>query len=177
MGTLSKPSDGGLIIHELKEFASFPASTQRYIRRSLDIALNRGDPLRLWARDAEEMESIRDQARLYDRLPEIRAMVPDESVLQPIEGLMAPLMAITAFDLGEGRLQSFGAYRFLYERLLGAAVRPWLPAAYCGVAALPMLQPELRLKLLTSISEQAAGALGWSQVPAQFYPEWVNKAA
>ena len=36
-------------------------------------------------------------------------------------------MTLSAFDLGEGKLSCFAAYRFLYERLLGPAVRPWLP--------------------------------------------------
>ena len=41
----SQPAGGALLISELKEFASFPKATQRYIRRSLDVAYGRSDPL------------------------------------------------------------------------------------------------------------------------------------
>src|SRR3546814_6735154 len=78
--------------------------------------------------------SIRAQARLYDRLPDLRVMIPDDSGLDAVEPFMAPLVTVSAFDLGQGRLTSFPAYRFLYERLLGADARPWLPAAFCAAA-------------------------------------------
>ena len=88
---------------------------------------------------------------------------------------MAPLITMTAFDLGQDRLNGFGAYRFLYERLLGSAARPWLPAAFCAAAALPHLHPERRRILLKSISEAAATAPGWSNREPSFFPEWVEK--
>src|SRR3546814_5758194 len=91
--------------------------------------------------------SIRAQARLYDRLPDLRVMIPDDSGLDAVEPFMAPLVTVSAFDLGQGRLTSFPAYRFLYERLLGADARPWLPAAFCAAAALPHLHPDLRRAL------------------------------
>ncbi|MDP5122979.1 MAG: hypothetical protein NWP84_03770, partial [Cyanobium sp. MAG_04] len=40
-----------------------------------------------------------------------------------------------AFDLSQERINSFSAFRFLYERLLGAAARPYLPAAFCAAMA------------------------------------------
>lgn len=175
MGSRMKPADGVLTLAEMKEFAGFPAATQRYVRRSLDIGLDREDALGRWSRDVVETASIRAQARIYDRLPELRAQVPDDSGLDAIEPFMAPLMTVTAFDLGQGRLTTFSAYRFLYERLIGARVRPWLPAAFCAAAALPHLHPELRRKLLQSISEAAATASGWSSRQPQFFPYWVEK--
>lgn len=175
MGARMKPAEGVLTLAEMKEFAGFVASTQRYIRRSLDIGLDRDDALSRWSRDVVEAASIRAQARIYDRLSDLRARVPDDSGLEAVEGFMAPLVTLTAFDLGQGRLTTFSAYRFLYERLVGARVRPWLPAAFCAAAALPNLHPELRRKLLQSISEAAATASGWSSRPPQFYPYWVEK--
>ena len=66
-----------------------------------------------------------------------RALMPDDSDLAAIEPFKAPLVTVSAFDLGQGRLTTFSAYRFLYERLIGAEVRPWLPSAFCSAAALP----------------------------------------
>ena len=175
MGARMKPAEGAMTLAETKEFAGFSAATQRYIRRSLDIGLDRQDAMERWSRDVVEAASIRAQARLYDRLPEIRALVPDDSGLEAVEPFMAPLLVVTAFDLGQGRLTSFSAYRFLYERLLGAEARPWLPSAFCASAALPHLHPELRRKLLQSISEAAATASGWSLRQPAFFPAWVEK--
>ena len=170
-----KPAEGVMTLAEMKEFAGFGAATQRYIRRSLDIGLDRDDALARWSRDVVEAASIRAQARVYDRLPEIRALVPDDSGLDSVEPFLAPLITVTGFDLGQGRLTSFSAYRFLYERLVGAQVRPWLPGAFCAAAALPSLHPELRRKLLQSISEAAATASGWSSREPAFFPYWVEK--
>lgn len=175
MGTQSRPADGAMTLAEMKEFASFPASTQRYIRRSLDVGLDRQDALGRWSRDVVEAASIRAQTRIYGRLEGLRTIVPDDSGLDAIEPFMAPLVTMSAFDLGQDRLCSFGAYRFLYERLLGASVRPWLPGAFCAAAALPHLHPDRRRALLQSISEAAATAAGWSAREPSFYPEWVEK--
>src|SRR3954467_11546361 len=175
MATNTKPADGALTLVEMKEFASFSAATQRYIRRALDIGLGRRDAMRRWSRDAGEAASIRAQERVYRRLDHIRANVPDDSGLDEMEPLMGPLTTMTAFDLGQDRLPDFAAYRFLYGGLMGAAVRPWLPGAFCAAAALPHLHPEKRRVLLQSISEAAATAPGWSSRAPCFFPEWVDK--
>src|SRR3954469_24320535 len=175
MATHTKLADGALTLVEMKEFASFSPATQRYIRRALDIGLGRRDAMRRWSRDAGEAASIRAQERVYRRLDHIRANVPDDSGLDEMEPLMGPLTTMTAFDLGQDRLPDFASYRFLYERLIGAAVRPWLPGAFCAAAALPHLHPEKRRVLLQSISEAAATAPGWSNHEPVFFPEWVDK--
>ena len=174
MATNTKPADGALTLIEMKEFAGFGAATQRYIRRSLDIGLGRRDAMRRWSRDAGEAASIRAQERIYRRLEHIRTNVPDDSGLDAMEPLMGPLITMTAFDLGQDRLPDFASYRFLYERLIGAAVRPWLPGAFCSAAALPHLHPERRRTLLQSISEAAATAPGWSNREPAFFPDWVE---
>ena len=172
---ISQPAGGALLLSELKEFGGFPKSTQRYIRRSLDVAFSRRDALDCWARDEGEVASIRAQGRLYKQLESLRLQVPDDSGLDTIEPFLGLLVTLTAFDLGQDRIPNFAAYRFLYERLMGAGVRPWLPAAFCAAAALPHLHPDRRRLLLQSISESAATAPGWSNREAVFWPEWVEK--
>jgi hypothetical protein len=175
MGTQIKPPEGSLTFVEMKEFATFPKGTQRYIRRSLDVGLGRKDVMKRWSRDVGEAASIRAQERTYRRLDHIRDYVPDDSGLDAMEPMMGPLVTMAAFDLGQDRLPDFASFRFLYERLIGAAVRPWLPAAFCAAAALPHLHPERRRALLQSISEAAATAPGWSNREPAFFPEWVEK--
>ena len=82
MGTQSRPADGAMTLAEMKEFAAFPAATQRYIRRSLDVGLAREDALGRWSRDVIEASSIRAQTRIYGRLDDIRGIVPDDSRLR-----------------------------------------------------------------------------------------------
>lgn len=166
---------GMLTLAEIKEFASFSAASQRYIRRSLDVAFDRKDAVDLWSRDVAEAASIQAQYRFYERLPEVRALIPDSSAIGDAEQFMAALITISAFDLGQGRIDGFAVYRFLYERLVGAEARPWFPAAFCAAASMPHLQPERRKLLLQSISEAVATAPGWSKRAPRFFPEWVEK--
>jgi hypothetical protein len=166
---------GRTILEEMKEFATFPKGTQRYIRRSLDVGLDRRDAARRWARDAAELARIRAQRDAYRRLDSVRRMLAETRDGAVAEALLSPLVALAAFDLGEGRLASFAAYRFLYERLLGARIRPWLPGAFCGAAALPHLHPNQRRDLLRSVSESVATAADWSPCEPGFFPDWVEK--
>lgn len=166
---------GMLTLAEIKEFASFSAASQRYIRRSLDVAFDRKDAVDLWSRNVAEAASIQAQYRFYERLPEVRALIPDSSAIGEAEQFMAALITISAFDLGQGRIDGFAVYRFLYERLVGAEARPWFPAAFCAAASMPHLQPERRKLLLQSISEAVATAPGWSKRAPRFFPEWVEK--
>ena len=164
------------MIDEIKEFASFSAAEQRYIRRSLDVLRKGCDAEETWSRDAGETDSIRAQARRYRTLvPAIRSAIPDDIAVDAAAEFIASLVTLSAFDLSEGKLMSFTAYRFLYERLLGGSARPWLPSAYVAAAALPSLHPMLRKTLLASITAGEAAANGWSSREVAFHPEWVEK--
>ena len=103
-------------------------------------------------------------------------MVPHNATIAQIEGFIGKLVRVAAFDLSQERIGSFSAFRFLYERLLGADVRPWLPSAFCAAAALPQIRPECRKELLQSLSEAAATAPGWSDREPAFYPEYIEAA-
>jgi len=173
--TTATRASGRRQIEEMKEFASFPKATQRYIRRSLDVGLGRRDAARRWARDPGEQARIRAQAEIYRRLDAARAALDALGGSEGADALLAPLIMLTAFDLGEGKLPGFDACRFLYERLLGARVRPWLPSAFCAAASLPHLHPEARRTLLSSVSEAAATAAQWSHHEPAFVPDWVDK--
>lgn len=166
---------GDLALAEMREFATFPSRTQRYIRRSLDVGLERDDAIVRWSRDGGEEAAIRVQQRVYAGLPDIREAIPDDGAIDRIGPFLGTMITLSAFDLGQDRLPHFAAYRFLYERLLGAAARPWLPAAFCAAAALPHLHPDKRKTLLQSIGEHAATAPGWSSREPAFYPAWVEK--
>jgi hypothetical protein len=64
--TMSKNDAPGMMtLAEIKEFAGFSAATQRYIRRSLDVAFDRKDAIALWSRDAVEATTIKAQHKFY----------------------------------------------------------------------------------------------------------------
>ncbi len=174
---MAKTGTASLTIAELREFASFSAGEQRYIKRSLDVGLGRQDAFKLWARDAAETASIRSQYLVYQELKALRAQIPAENDSADLETFMGKLLRVTAFDIAQDRLEGFSAYRFLYERLLGAEARPFLPSAFCAAAALPQIRPDRRKHLLQSISEAAATAPAWSDRAPSFYPEWVEQEA
>lgn len=164
------------MIAEMKEFATFTPAEQRYIRRSLDVAESGIAAADRWCRNGGEADSISVQARLYRTMIQpIRLSVPDDIDADAAAELMSMRISLASFDLAQARLSSFSAFRFLYERLLGAGVRPWLPSAFLAAAALPGLHPSERKALLGSISAADAAAPGWSIREAAFTPECVEK--
>ncbi len=72
-------------------------------------------------------------------------------------------------------MPNFAAYRFLYERLIGASARPWLPRRSAPLPRFRTFTPTAAAILLQSISESAATAPGWSSREPVFWPEWVEK--
>jgi hypothetical protein len=174
---MAKAGTASLTIAELREFASFSESEQRFIERSLDIGLGRGDAFKAWGGEGSAGSAIRSQYLAYRELKALRETIPSETALDGLEAFMGPLFRVTAQDLALEQIESFSAYRFLYERLLGARVRPWLPAAFCAAAALPQIRPARRKVLLQSLSEAAATAPGWSDREPCFIPERVEAEA
>lgn len=174
---MSSTGTSAIAIAELREFAGFSPCEQRYIKRSLDVGLGRQDAFRLWARDAAETASISSQYVAYQELKGLRKAIPGDTTLEVLDGFIDKLIRITVFDLAQERIESFSAYRFLYERLLGAEVRRWLPSAFCAAAAMPHIRPDRRKYLLQSISEAAATAPAWSIREPNFFPEWVEAEA
>lgn len=173
---MAKVGTASLTIAELREFAGFTEAEQRFIERSLDIGLGRGNAFKAWG-SASEDAAIRGQYLAYRELKALRHEIPCESTMDGLETFMGPLLRVTAQDLALDQIESFSAYRFLYERLFGARVRPWLPAAFCAAAALPQIRPARRKVLLQSLSEAAATAPGWSDREPCFYPEKVEAEA
>ena len=171
---MAKTGTASLTIAELREFASFTEDEQLFIERSLDVGLGRGDAFKQWSGDAD---AIRSQYLAYRELKALREAIPCEASLEGVQDFMGPLTRISAQDLVQEQITSFSAYRFLYERLLGARSRPWLPSAFCGAAALPQIRPFRRKTLLQSLSEAAATAPAWSEREPCFYPEKVEAEA
>jgi hypothetical protein len=174
MSTRQPISIGSMFIAQVREFASFTPREQQYILRSLDIAQNNEKIFFHWERDVKEGISVQEQIEDYAIVNGLRRIMPQEYDESMIESFMGPLIKLTVSDLARDYIDSFCAYRFLYERLLGALVRPWLPSTFCAAAAVPDLRPDRRKKLLQSISEASATASSWSKWEPFFIPKRVN---
>ena len=152
-------------IAEMREFASFTAGEQFFIARSLDLVLERHG-----TRSGAHGSATRTQHDAYRELrvqrERLRLNASDESLRR----FFGALVDVSAQDFARGQLSSFRAYRFLYERLLGAAARPYLPASFCAAAALPSIEPQKRKLLLRSVDESIVTTLGWSSRAPAFFP-------
>ena len=161
---------GMAIFAEIQEFTSLSVEAQYYIRRSLDIARGDQPSIERWTRDSHARSAIHAQIQLYRRLDELRAMLGE---CRPTGdgALLSLLIELTSFDLGSGDLDGFGAYRFLYERLLGGRARDWLPSAFCAAAMMPHVRPMRRIALLRSLSEAAVAR--WVDTEPRFFPKQI----
>lgn len=165
-----------LALAELSEFARFSREEQRYIERALDLALGEATPHELM-QEGEHFAGLCERHANYRELRAFRFAIPQPGCPSALDGFMAMLLRSSALDLARGSIGCFAAYRFLYERLMGAAVRPWLPAAFCGAAALPQIHPDRRRALLCTLTESAATATGWSETDPSFFPRSLNEDA
>jgi hypothetical protein len=174
MPILTAQPAGFQMFREMNELAQIPADAQRYIRRSLDVAFGRWDRLAETTRNEEEAKSIDRQIELYRRLGKVRAAIPANQDEVRIGRFINLTGDLTVFDLAQLKIRTFAAYRFLYERLLGAAARPWLLPVFVMATTLAPVSPELRVELLKSIDEQSA-ARHHSTLEPRFLPEWVDR--
>jgi hypothetical protein len=161
---------GALIFAEMQEFGSFGVAAQYYIRRSLDVAFDPERALDRWARSVDEADSIDAQIHVYRLLPVVRDSIPVGGAMAAADALLFPLITLSVFDLSGGGLATFSQYRFLYERLLGADIRPWLPSAFAAAAAFPHLMPHRSQALLASLGDLTDR---WSSREPAFYPAWL----
>ena len=78
----SQPNAGALLIAEMKEFAGFDKATQRYIRRSLDVAYGRSDPIETWSRD--ELESADEDRETAEQVVAVGTTTGDEALTEQV---------------------------------------------------------------------------------------------
>ncbi len=145
-------------ISEMKEFAGFAQNEQDYISTKISDVFN-----------AESTQWILHSqlTTLETKIETLYAFTKTQN--DDLETVFYGSLAMcTNLDLQSNNLNSFASYRFLYERLLGPEVRQWLPPAYVCAASMPNLDPCVRKKLLTNISEAAATAHGWSKKEPEF---------
>lgn len=167
-------ASGPRMIREMEMFGKLPMAAQRYIRRSLQVRSDRPEALADLARSPAEAKSICRQIELYGQVDAVIAAIPADEDISSVARFTALISPLVAFDMGEQKLESFAAFSFLYERLLGAAARPWLPSVFLLAASLPQLHTNRRLSLLGSVTADAISS-HWSSHEPLFFPEWISE--
>ena len=176
MFSLTTMTAGQQVLREMGEFGKLPMVAQRYIRRSVQVWLGETEGLARIARTPSEARSIRRQFELYGQIDAVIASIPADDDIASVTRFTSLIAPLVAFDIGEQKLESFAAFGFLYERLFGASVRPWLPTAFVMAASLPELHPNRRLDLLGSVSANVMTS-HWSTREPQFFPQWIEDHA
>lgn len=165
---MSKPLPSQAFIQETREFASFSPQAMTFLALRLD----------------KEYDFFN-----YDKAQVYRSAVIKEALAQGVDAhdtkrFDAFTGALTGFtitelniskifskdDKADAQLDSFSSYRYMMERLFGAEIRPYLPGAFCGAAAHPLVDADRRKDLLQTLSENAATAPGWSHAEPVFRP-------
>ena len=162
---------GSRLIEELREFTSFTRQSQRFICASLDTAFCPDFSPTQWARNDNEAETIAAQKQVYKALSSIRSAIPHDCAPVDAEAFLYPLMEMTAFDISCAKIASFSQYRFLYERLVGARVRPWLATAFMAAVSLPYIPADVRQALIATAEDGLAD--DWSHAEPVYWPRWL----
>jgi len=161
------------VIDEMALFSTFPTPTRRYIVRALDFGLPRGKPLERWVGSFFDIATQAARADLYHSIPIVRRRL--EAINGPLENWMDEYRSIQRcadFDLRFPEIASMVPFGFLYERLYGPKVRPWLPAIFMAAAASPAMTEEGRLAALQSVTMFDIAAPSEQGTPCALFPEW-----
>jgi len=164
-------SAGEMMFAEMQEFGSFGIEAQRYICRSLDVAHSPNVTPADWARNEREAHDIFAQKQAYGLLSGISSALPGTDGFMDAEAFLCPLIAVSTFDVACGPIASFAEYRFLYERLLGPRVRPWLASAFLAAASSPHFPAEVRQGLVKSVNSGLTDR--WSTAQPAYQPQWL----
>lgn len=141
------------IVDEMAQFASFPEATRRYICEALEIGFTGvsnkpvvGDRLSAIASRLARMD-------VYHSMPFVRECISNKNYnLETWSKEFGLLHRYAQFDVQYAEMSDFKAFVFLYERLLGSAIRPWLLSIYLAAAASPRITEEAREQLLSGIT-------------------------
>lgn len=158
------------MIDEMALFAAFPLATRRYIVRALDFGLPRGKPLVRWADSFFDIPMNLARLDLYLAFPAVRERFASGGVERWMSEFTAVQRAAD-FDLQWPEIASFVPFRFLYERLAGPMLAPWLPSIFGAAATSPKLSEESRAEALATLTMFDTQEIERTTAPT-FYPDW-----
>ncbi len=170
------------VVAEMQEFAGLEPYEQRFIKQSLYMAsvarhpeaASIEDVVGVWARGEDEEYLIRRQWDTYCQLPKVDRLTPSIFGYQYPPEAVAIILTMISVDLKAERISCFAAYHFLYERLLGPHIRPWLLCMFLWQATQPHLTAQHRESLFDSTPLMEVTATQWDNTASRFFPFWVE---
>lgn len=145
---------------EKHRFLEFTPATRRYIVRALDFGLTRGDPTKRWTRDFCDLPIVLVTSNIYGCVAPVREFLAKGGQLERWTTELAALQRVADFDLQYDEMVEFEAFGFLYERLFGPKVRPWVTSLFCGAATSPKVCWDHGVAALRSLTLNAGP--GWN---------------
>jgi hypothetical protein len=93
------------------------------------------------------------RADVYQSIPAVRKRIAAVGYrLETWSNDFGLLHRYAMFDVKYDEMSDFKAFVFLYERLLGPAVRPWLLSIYLAAAGSPLITEEGREQRLSRLT-------------------------
>ena len=137
---------------EREDFDRLAEDQKLYIVKALDFGLPRDGAMDRWARRG--LESALELARLdiYMPIPEMRERLLDaKPVTARLKGWDL-IRRCVSFDCQWEPMRTVAAFRFLYERLFGPPIRPWITSLYLAEVTSPGALREWREACISSVT-------------------------
>ena len=138
---------------ERAEFAQFRSLVQIYIVRALDLGLPRNHPMERWHEGGPVgMAMLLARADAYRHLGVLREELQDCKQVGPDFRYWDAIRKAVRFDVQHEEMGDIAAFRFLYERLLGPPIRPWITSLYLAAVTEPDSTSEWKERCLASVT-------------------------
>jgi hypothetical protein len=139
---------------ERDEFRRLGRAAQIYIVRALDFGLPRNDPMQRWqASDLMGMAMQLAHANVYFHLAEIRERIRDQKQFDSEFSDWELIRLCARIDIKHDEMGNIAAFRFLYERLFGPPIRPWITSVFLEAATSPVLTADWRRRCVLSVTD------------------------
>jgi hypothetical protein len=137
----------------MAQFASFPEATRHYISEALVMGLTKPGEKPWVANTLWESAAKLARMDVYHSIPVVRERIAAKGYqLETWSDEFGLLHRYAQFDLQHEEMSDFPAFVFLYERLLGPAIRPWLLSIYLAAAGSPLLTEKGRERAISGIT-------------------------
>lgn len=167
---------------ERAEFATFSREEQLHIIRAIKMADSFSNAASTMAAGIAAMQ-LKDSSRLGAALVTIKAGdlaqayvaalgtikrgIPRDGEATANATFLRDLIWLTLRELEQGLIERYPPYRFLYERLVGREILPFLPPAFLASVSLPRWDRDWSQGAIASVEPQDPDDFG---PPPQFFP-------
>jgi len=167
---------------ERAEFADFSREEQLHVIRAIKMAdsmsngasslaagiaaLRNKDSSRLGAALVTIEAGALAQAYIT-ALAELKQAIPRDGEVTANASFLKSLIWLTLRELEQGMIERYSPYRFLYLRLIGREIQPFLPSAFLAAVSLPRWERDWSRSAIASVELEDSSDFG---PPPVFFP-------